>query len=90
MHAYGWYLNWSINTMRFARHTSIRHSVVLRSASIFIMFTVGVGLPFLVSYFWPGEYGGFSAGWSVAVVLWAAAVLAATWGAGLRRKAKRS
>ena len=46
MHAYGWYLNWSINTMRFARHTSIRHSVVLRSASIFIMFTVGVGLLF--------------------------------------------
>ena len=44
----------------------------------------------LVSYSWPGEYGGFSAGWSVAVMLWAAAVLAATWGAGLQRKAKRS
>ena len=33
----------------------------------------------LVSYSWPGEYGGFNAGWSVAVMAWAAAVLAATW-----------
>ena len=33
----------------------------------------------LVSYSWPGEYGGFNAGWSVAVMAWAAAVLAAAW-----------
>jgi len=33
----------------------------------------------LVSYFWPGAYGGFDAGWSVAVMAWAAAVIAATW-----------
>ena len=63
---------------------------VMLEAGWGVLFTVGVGLPFLVSYSWPGEYGGFSAGWSVAVMLWAAAVLAATWGAGLRRKAKRS
>ena len=29
----------------------------------------------LVSYYWPGEWGGFSAGWSVAVMVWAGAVL---------------
>ena len=44
----------------------------------------------LVSYFWPGELGGFSAGWSVAVMVWAAAVLAATWWPGLQRTAQRS
>ena len=44
----------------------------------------------LVSYFWPGELGGFSAGWSVAVMVWAAAVLAATWWPGLQRKAQHS
>jgi hypothetical protein len=43
----------------------------------------------LVSYFWPGELGGFSAGWSVAVMVWAAAVLAATWWAGPARTAQR-
>ena len=33
----------------------------------------------LVSYYWPGEWGGFNAGWSVAVMVWAGAVLAAAW-----------
>jgi hypothetical protein len=33
----------------------------------------------LVSYYWPGELGGFGGGWSVAVMVWAGAVLAATW-----------
>ncbi|MET0498977.1 MAG: sensor domain-containing diguanylate cyclase [Steroidobacteraceae bacterium] len=39
-------MNWTTNTMRFARHTSMRHSIALRSASIVIMFTFGVGLLF--------------------------------------------
>ena len=39
----------------------------------------------LVSYYWPGEWGGFSAGWSIAVMVWAGAVLVATWWPGQRR-----
>jgi hypothetical protein len=39
----------------------------------------------LVSYYWPGADGGFSAGWSVAVMVWASAVLVATWWPGQRR-----
>ena len=39
----------------------------------------------LVSYSWPGALGGFSAGWSVAVMIWAGAVLVATWWPGQRR-----
>ena len=33
----------------------------------------------LVSYNWPDAAGGFSAGWSIAVMLWSATVLAAAW-----------
>lgn len=33
----------------------------------------------LLSYHWPGELGGFDAGWSIAVMVWAGAVLVAAW-----------
>ena len=33
----------------------------------------------LVSYYWPGTDGGFGQTWSVAVMVWAGAIVAATW-----------
>jgi hypothetical protein len=39
----------------------------------------------LVSYNWPGAVGGFSTGWSLAVMVWAGAVLVATWWPRRRR-----
>ncbi len=44
----------------------------------------------LVSYNWPGVAGGFSAGWSLAVMVWACAVLVATWWPSLQRSTQHS